>query len=58
MKGITMEKVTTEELCDFLEVMTNTRSVDHGFAIVHFGHIGGMPTIAISTCSGGSYIIQ
>jgi hypothetical protein len=49
-----------EALCEVLELMTIERSVDSGFAITHFGHIEGQPTIAISTCNGGgdSYIIQ
>jgi hypothetical protein len=55
-----MHQVTLETLCDILEVMTIERSVDSGFAITHYGDVGGRPTIAISTCrgEGDSYIIQ
>lgn len=55
-----MQYVTLETLCDILEVMTIERSIDTGFAITHFGDVGGQPTIAISTCRGDGdrYIIQ
>lgn len=55
-----MKKTTLADLCSTLEAMTIERSVDHGYAIVHFGHIDGQPTIAISTCRGNgeSYLIQ
>ncbi|WP_211454440.1 hypothetical protein [Collimonas antrihumi] len=51
---------TQAELCDTLEAMTIKQTIDHGFALVHFGDIAGQPTIAISTCrgDGGGFIIQ
>ena len=57
-----MSKVTMEVLCETLESMTIERSVDHGFAICHFGQVEGQPTIAISICNGNGngdgFIIQ
>lgn len=53
-----MQHVTLETLCDHLEVMTIERSEERGFAIAHFGHIAGQPTIAISHMDGTGIIIQ
>ncbi|WP_158568036.1 hypothetical protein [Duganella sp. BJB476] len=55
-----MRSITLEQLADILEVMTITRTIDSGFAITHHGHIGGQPTVAISTCrgDGGAFIVQ
>lgn len=55
-----MRHVTLEHLTDILEIMTNTESIDSGFAITHHGHVEGQPTIVISTCRGHGdcYIIQ
>jgi hypothetical protein len=55
-----MQHVTLEQLCDLLEHMTVSRSVDSGFAITHHGYVEGVPTIAISTCygTGDCYLIQ
>lgn len=55
-----MRQVTLEQLADILEVMTITQSIDDGFAITHYGHIEGSPTVAVSTCrcQGGGYILQ
>ncbi|WP_211451159.1 hypothetical protein [Collimonas antrihumi] len=56
-----MQQLTTlEDFCDRVEAMTVKQTIDHGFALVHFGDIAGQPTIAISTCrgEGGGFIIQ
>ena len=55
-----MQQVTLEQLGGLLEVMTVTRSIEIGFAIIHHGHVEGVPTIAISTCRGAGdcYVIQ
>jgi hypothetical protein len=55
-----MRHVTIEQFADIQEVMTITQSIDGGFAITHHGHVGGQPTIAISTWRGDGdcYIIQ
>jgi hypothetical protein len=55
-----MQHVTLEQLCDLLEHMTITQSIISGFAITHHGHIGDVPTIAISTCygTGDCYLVQ
>lgn len=58
LKGNTMQHVTLETLCDLLEIMTIERSEDRGFAIAHFGHIEGQPTIVISHMNGAGVIIQ
>jgi hypothetical protein len=57
-KESSMQHVTLETLCDILEVMTIERSIDCGFAITHFGDVGGQPTIAISHKDGTGPIIQ
>lgn len=55
-----MQHVTLEDFCDLLQVMTITQSTDSGFAITLYGHVEGVPTIAISTHRGAGdcYIVQ
>jgi len=55
-----MRYVTIEEFAEIMEVMTISLSIDSGFAITHFGEVGGRPTIAISNCNGvgNCYLMQ
>jgi hypothetical protein len=53
-----MQHVTLETLCDILNVITIERSINPGFAITHFGHVGGQPTIAISHSDSTGVVIQ